>query len=285
MYSQVKKDNLNRSPQLVHKTAESLQKKRKNQQLVNFSDNREHTKQLKLNQLIINKNSVPDSLNTLPGYSEKPVQREVELGFDDKEADDFDEHEYNTSGEAKWPVKGDLKGKAESDYESAISGKEELRTIYYQSEDTTQNKIARQLKVIQRLTAEKLVNTKNYGTANYQYDYDGAGNIDNFSNNRATTLPVGANPVIAPVVDLGDGVVAAGKGQMRSGKIVDIVSSSRSRHFSIADRIIDGTPADRKGKYTWHHLTPEYKMVRVDMNVHLGSRGGFPHTGGKSFWT
>ncbi|MBI3714718.1 MAG: HNH endonuclease [Betaproteobacteria bacterium] len=134
--------------------------------------------------------------------------------------------------------------------------------------------------VAQRLTDEKLIKTKNFGTAYYQFDYDSAGNIDDFSNNRATTTPVGADPVDSSShVNLDEGT-GSGQGEMRSGNTVDIVSSSRSRHFSIADRMVDGTPDDRKGTYTWHHLTPEYEMVLVDMAVH----GGFGHKGGKSFW-
>jgi len=212
------------------------------------------------------------------------IQRAVDIEFDDTKSDDEDGHEYNNSSKERWPVNGELTGKAKSDFEKSIVGNEKLKHIYYGSDETIQTKAIKKHGIVQRLTDEKYVNTQNYGSAYYQYDYDGSGNIDDFSNNRATTGPIGANPVIGPVVDLDEGV-GNNEGEMRSGKIVDITSSSRSRHFSIADRIIDGTPADRKGKYTWHHLTPEYKMVRVDMNVHLGSRGGFPHKGGKSFWT
>jgi len=133
---------------------------------------------------------------------------------------------------------------------------------------------------MQLLTDEKLVNTKNFGKAYYQFDYDSSGNIDDFSNNRATQTPVGADPVDAGShVNLDEGT-GSGQGEMRSGKDVDIASGTRSQHFSIADRLVDGTPDDRKGTYTWHHLTPEYEMVLVDMGVHAA----FGHKGGKSFW-
>ncbi len=130
-------------------------------------------------------------------------------------------------------------------------------------------------------TDEKWINTKNYGSGYYQYNYDSKDNIDDFSDNIATSTPKGKDPVdSSSLVNLDEGT-GTGQGEMLSGNTVDIVGASRSRHFSIADRLNDGTPADRKGTYTWHHLTPEYYMVLVDMEVH----NKFWHKGGVSFWS
>lgn len=135
-------------------------------------------------------------------------------------------------------------------------------------------------RVAQFMTEEKLVNTKSYGTAYYQYDHDSKGNIDDFSSNLATRTPVGPDPVDSTSwVDL-ESVSGAGEGTMLSGKEVAIIGASRSQHFSMADNLNDSGPSDRKGSYTWHHLTPKYEMVLVDMAVH----GAFGHKGGYSLW-
>lgn len=135
-------------------------------------------------------------------------------------------------------------------------------------------------RIAQLMTEEKKITTKNYGTAYYQYDHDSQGNIDDFGNNRATKSPVGPNPVdTSSWVDL-ENVSGSGEGTMLSGKEVEIIGASRSQHFSMADNLNDTGPSDRKGTYTWHHLTPKYQMVLVDMAVH----GAFSHRGGYSLW-
>lgn len=75
-------------------------------------------------------------------------------------------------------------------------------------------------------------------------------------------------------VELGNDLKDKNKGVMPSGKKVALSSASRSQHFAIADSLYSN---DRKGKWTWHHLTPKYKMVLVDMRVHAkhGHNGGF----------
>lgn len=136
-------------------------------------------------------------------------------------------------------------------------------------------------------TDAKKISTKNYGNQWYQYEYDSVGNIDaSFSDNEisqgnydGSKVTAGVDPVVENDIDIENH--GSGLGLMKSGKSVQISTSSRSRHFSIADAIIDQSPSDRKSKYTWHHLTPEYYMELVDMNVHKS----FGHAGGKSFWT
>lgn len=135
-------------------------------------------------------------------------------------------------------------------------------------------------------TEEKSIATKNYGTGYYKYEYDSKGNIENFSDNKATSTPKGKDPVLdGSKVDLD--TIGGAQGEMKSGKVVDVVGASRSQHFSIADKYISDTYQDdaedyeRKGKYTWHHLTAPYYMELVDMAVHRS----FNHTGGFSLWT
>lgn len=132
----------------------------------------------------------------------------------------------------------------------------------------------------QLMTEEKSIDTKNYGTGYYKYDHDAKGNIDDFGNNRATTKPIGKNPVDSSSHVNLEKVPGDGTGTMLSGKEAEIVGASRSTHFSMADNLNDSGPADRKGTYTWHHLTPQYEMVLVDMAVHAK----FGHKGGVSFW-
>lgn len=67
------------------------------------------------------------------------------------------------------------------------------------------------------------------------------------------------------------------EGVMPSGKKVNLPKASRSQHFAIADMLY---PNSRAGKWTWHHLNKEYKMVLVDMKVH--AKHG--HNGGVYLW-
>jgi len=140
--------------------------------------------------------------------------------------------------------------------------------------------VSRPSYVAQLLTDEKYIDTKNYGGGYYQYEHDDSGNIDDFSNNRATSKPIGKDPVdSSTLVDL-EIDKGSGEGEMKSGKKLDILEANRSQHFSMADKAIDGSPEGRKGSYTWHHLTPPFKMVLVDMAVH----SKFGHKGGYSLW-
>ncbi|MEM8960982.1 MAG: DUF4157 domain-containing protein [Acidobacteriota bacterium] len=66
-------------------------------------------------------------------------------------------------------------------------------------------------------------------------------------------------------------------GVMPSGKSVHLPTASRAQHFAIADMLYDN---NRQGTWTWHHLTPEYYMVLVDMRVH--AKHG--HNGGVHLW-
>lgn len=134
----------------------------------------------------------------------------------------------------------------------------------------------------QRETEEKKIDTKNHGSGlHYKYEYDASDNIKNFGDNKATTHPVGPNPILAGSHTSLDNWTGSGEGEMRSGKTTGIVGGSRSQHFSMADNLNDMAPSDRKGTYTWHHLTPKYQMELVDMAVHRS----FGHTGGFSLWT
>lgn len=142
--------------------------------------------------------------------------------------------------------------------------------------------LQRYAKVFQLLdTDEKSITTKNHGTGYYKYEYDPKGNIKDFSKNKATSTPKGDNPVVPNSKVNLESSPGSGEGTMRSGNNVDIIGASRSQHFSIADGDMDMVPTDRKGKYTWHHLTPKYQMELVDMAVHQK----FGHTGGYSLWT
>ena len=129
-------------------------------------------------------------------------------------------------------------------------------------------------------TSDKKITNAFGATGWYRYPYDAQHNINDFSDNITTETPAGGDPVDhTSRVDL-ENTATSGKGEMRSGLEVDIVGASRSRHFSIADGEMGMVPADRKGKYTWHHLTREYEMELVDMQVH----NDFWHCGGNSFW-
>jgi hypothetical protein len=121
--------------------------------------------------------------------------------------------------------------------------------------------------------------TKNFGQfQDVSYMRDGKGNIDFSSTWGAPTA--WSDPVLhGSKVELSTNVTKAGHGLMPSGKLVNIASASRSQHFAIGDRL-DPTGTARQGKYTWHHLSPEYQMVLVDMQVH--AKHG--HNGGVYLW-
>jgi hypothetical protein len=225
-----------------------------------------------------------NSTNHLPEdtKSNAIIQNKLELDSDDSKADDIDGHESGKENKARWPKKGELKGKAESEFESAIKGNKELESIYYGNISVQKKKNTSLVnqEVLQLLTDDKKIDSAAVQSGYYQYDYDAKGNIDDFGDNRSQSKPKGGNPIGSPVVNLDYGTTVSGTGEMRSGRIVNIVGASRSQHFSIADQINDNAPAERTGKWTWHHLTPKYQMVWVDMRVH----GGFGHNGGFSLW-
>jgi len=86
----------------------------------------------------------------------------------------------------------------------------------------------------------------------------------------------------ATKVDLIEGVNQSknpGKGLTKGGTKLNIKTATREQHFSIADRIMAdrGTPVNRAGTWTWHHMENPYEMVLVDMTVHAkhGHNGGF----------
>ncbi len=210
----------------------------------------------------------------------------IDLTFNDSNADDADLHDdYGVSQEA-WPKNGDLSGDTKNKFESKLVQDSPLYNNYYgivvnqeQDQDTemTDAETMQTKAIIQRL--RKQVNTSNFGNNKwFDYDRNNKDNID-FSQNKEHN---GQNPEHAnSYINLETGVNKAGWGQMRSGKLVKIAGASRSRHFSIGDRVQGIKPTYRKGKWTWHHETGEYMMSMVDMKVH----NAFWHKGGVSFWT
>lgn len=133
------------------------------------------------------------------------------------------------------------------------------------------------------------------GTAyeNVIYYRDGGGNI-NFGVNPANIVAaynstedpeIDANDIVwsDPVdyssqVQMNNDLNDTEKGIMPSGKSVTLKSASRPQHFAIADMLYSNS---RGGTWTWHHLSPRYYMVLVDMRVH--AKHG--HNGGVLLWT
>jgi hypothetical protein len=135
-------------------------------------------------------------------------------------------------------------------------------------------------------------NSNGFAYNNVVYLRDGGGNID-FAANPTTTV-TGYNSTETPTIDSKDItwsnpmdnaslVQMAGDvnepeyGLMPSGKKVKLKTASRAQHFAIAD---DLYPNSRSGTWTWHHLTPKYQMILVDMRVH--AKHG--HNGGVLLW-
>jgi hypothetical protein len=130
-------------------------------------------------------------------------------------------------------------------------------------------------------TSDKEIIDANGNKGWYRYQYDSKCNINDFTSNITSRYPKGNDPVDhSSRVNLRKNPTSI-VGVMRSGKEVDIVGATRAQHFSIADGAYDIDPNYRRGKYTWHHLTKEYEMELVDMQVH----NDFFHYGGVSFWT
>jgi hypothetical protein len=127
---------------------------------------------------------------------------------------------------------------------------------------------------------------------NVVYYLDGDGNIDFKKNpstiinayNNATGNKIKASSIKwkypvkdASEVQMSNDLKDKEQGIMPSGKKVKLKTASRPQHFAIADMLY---PNSRAGTWTWHHLTPHYKMVLVDMKVH--AKHG--HNGGVHIW-
>ncbi|MCU0497720.1 MAG: DUF4157 domain-containing protein [Anaerolineae bacterium] len=107
------------------------------------------------------------------------------------------------------------------------------------------------------------------------YKRDGKGNID-FA--KPLKFKAWSNPIkSSSVVELSTGSKSKAYGIMKNGTKVKLAGASRAQHFAIANRIkkIDGSGSP--AGWTWHHLTPTYKMHLVDRVVHQkhGHNGGF----------
>ena len=131
------------------------------------------------------------------------------------------------------------------------------------------------------------------GYENVIYYRDGDGNID-FGENPANIVAaynssedpeidakdiVWSDPIdYSSKVQMNNDLTDNEKGIMPSGKSVTLKSASRSQHFAIADMLYSNS---RGGTWTWHHLSPRYNMILVDMKVH--AKHG--HNGGVHLWT
>ncbi|AFY43816.1 DUF4157 domain-containing protein [Nostoc sp. PCC 7107] len=123
-----------------------------------------------------------------------------------------------------------------------------------------------------------------YQTANFgefkqvTYRRDGKGNI-NFSNTKSHTA--WTDPINrSTYVKLNQGMKDKKYGIMSGGQKVKLAGASRAQHFAIGDKLCSWAKANRKSKWTWHHLSKEYEMVLVDMRVH--AKHG--HNGGVLLW-
>lgn len=118
--------------------------------------------------------------------------------------------------------------------------------------------------------------TKNFGVfKKVSYMRDAKGNI-NFSKPKKYTT--WKNPVKSSTeVALNQGMKNKKYGLTPGGQKIPIATASRPQHFAIGDRLSPWAKANRKGAWTWHHLSKEYNMVLVDMTVHAkhGHNGGF----------
>nr|WP_315482943.1 DUF4157 domain-containing protein [uncultured Undibacterium sp.] len=135
-------------------------------------------------------------------------------------------------------------------------------------------------------------NSNGFEYKNVVYYLDGDGNID-FKKNPSTIINAYNNatgnkvksssikwkyPVKdASEVQMSNDLKDKEQGIMPSGKKIKLKTGSRGQHFAIADMLYSNA---RSGTWTWHHLTPHYKMVLVDMKVH--AKHG--HNGGVHIW-
>lgn len=133
-------------------------------------------------------------------------------------------------------------------------------------------------------------NSFNYDNVIYYRDSDGNINfgtdpssiIGSYNTTEASTIASGNIKWKDPMksgstVNLANDLTDPKAGLMPSGKKVTLRTATRSQHFAIAD---DLYPNSRGGTWTWHHLTPKYYMILVDMRVH--AKHG--HNGGVYLW-